>query len=208
MPGFEDETHFFPLKEGDPHYEAVGRVASAWALFEFHVNQLIWTMSATDDERGACVTSQIYSINARMKALLSLVNLEYEAMPEEIQKGTDSWAIDMGGHTFPNLIDRLKKFASRRVEGLSEQRNRIIHDTWMYGETTGAIAQIRATANRKLDYGFRPASIDAVNKTHQDIKRLDGDFLILSANIQASMMQIRLALRPQQRKKSRPRKAR
>ena len=79
MPDFEDETHFYPLKDDDPHYAAIGRVASAWAYFEFHVNQMIWFFSAEDDERGACVTSQIYSINAWMKVLLSLLNLEYDA---------------------------------------------------------------------------------------------------------------------------------
>ena len=103
MPEFEDETHFFPLKNGDPHYEAIGRVASAWAYFEFHVNQLIWRIAAIDDERGACLTSHIYTVNSRMKALLALLHLEYETTPEEIREG-----LSVGNYSLPNLTKKLK----------------------------------------------------------------------------------------------------
>ena len=191
MPEFEDETHFYPLKNGDPHYEAIGRVASAWAFFEFHVNQAIWLLSALDDERGACVTSHIYNISARIKALLALIELTDRDHPEPVEVNGKPRV-----HSLRDIINKLKKLSNKQIEPISRHRNRIIHDTWMYGKTTGAIAQIRATADRKLDYGFRPADLDEINATHRGILRLDGAFQILAAAIQARTRQVRIAIQP------------
>ncbi len=191
MPEFEDETHFYPLKNGDPHYEAIGRVTSAWAFFEFHVNQAIWLLSALDDERGACVTSHIYNISARIKALLALIELMDRDYPEPVEVNGKPRE-----YSLRDIINKLKKLSNKQVEPISRERNRIIHDTWMYGKTTGSIAQIRATANRKLDYGFRPADISEINATHRGILKLDGAFLILASAIQSRTRQLRIATQP------------
>ena len=191
MPEFEDETHFFPLKNGDPHYEAIGRVASAWAYFDFHVTQAIWLLSALDDERGACVTSHIYNISARIKALLALLELMDQDHPEPLQANGKPRE-----YSLRDIIRKLKKLSDKQIEPVSRERNRIIHDTWMYGKTTAAIAQIRATADRKLDYGFRPANLSKINDTHRRILKLDQEFQVLAAAIHAATQQLRIAIQP------------
>ncbi len=191
MPKLEDETHFYPLKNGDPHYEAIGRVASAWSYFEFHVNQEIWMLSALDDERGACVTSHIYNISARIKALLALLELMDEDHPEPVQ--ADGKPRE---DSLRDIITKIKKLSDKQIEPISRKRNRIIHDTWMYGKRTGAIAQIRATADRKLDYGFRPAELGEINATHKRILKLDEEFVILASAIHATFRQLRIATQP------------
>ena len=191
MPELEDEIHFYPLKNGDPHYEAIGRVASAWSYFEFHVNQEIWMLSARDDERGACVTSHIYNISARIKALLALLELMDEDHPEPVQANGKPRE-----YSLRDIITKLKKLSDKQIEPISRKRNRIIHDTWMYGKRTGAIAQIRATADRKLDFGFRPADLGEINATHKRILELDEEFVILASAIRARIQQLRIATQP------------
>ncbi len=191
MPEFEDETHFYPLKNGDPHYEAIGRVASAWSYFEFHVNQEIWMLSALDDERGACVTSHIYNIAARITALLALLDLMDEDHPEPVQANGKPRE-----YSFRDVITKLKRLSDKQIEPISRKRNRIIHDTWMYGKRTGAIAQIRATADRKLDYGFRPADLVEINATHKRILKLDREFVTLVSAIHATLRQLQIAIQP------------
>ena len=188
MPEFEDETHFFPLKNGDPHYEAIGRVASAWSFFEFHISQLIWWLSTVDDERGACLTSNMHAITSRVNCLLALLELETRIHPEPLAH--DKRPIP---GTLPDLLKRLRNLNNETISPLGRERNRIVHDTWMYGKNTGVIAQIRATADRKLDYGFRPASITDINTAHKKILRLDQAFLLITAEIRARLRLLRQA---------------
>lgn len=177
---YEQESHFYPLKKDDPHYCAIGRIASAFSYFEFRINQLIWQLSTIDDERGACVTSHIYTFSARTKALLALIELIHDQTPEKIRDDAKAEGLDLMA-----LRADLKKLFDKKGEPLSRKRNRVIHDTWMYGKKTGAIVQIRQTAERKLDYGFKPASIEDVDKWWQQIQQADQEFYRLAAHIQA-----------------------
>jgi len=58
----EDEVRYRSLRPDDPHYTAVGRVASAWAAFEFSVELAIWELADVGQSRGACMTAQIFAI--------------------------------------------------------------------------------------------------------------------------------------------------
>ena len=97
-------------------------------------------------------------------------------------------------YSLRDIIKRLKKLSDKHIEPVSRERNRIIHDTWMYGKTTGAIAQIRATADRKLDYGFRPADLGKIDATHKRILQLDREFQLLASGIQATTRHLRIAV--------------
>jgi len=190
MHNFEDETHFYPLKNGDPHYEAIGRVASAWSFFDFHINRLIWHLSSIDDERGACVTSNMVSTPSRVNSLTALLELECEIHAEpKLHDGR------FRQDSLLALTKKLRDMARKRIHPHSQERNRIVHDTWMYGKTTGLVAQIRATADKRLDYGFRAANIDWVNQVHRKILRLDQDFELLAAQIRARIALLRQSKR-------------
>jgi len=179
---FEDETHFYPLRKNDAHYGAIGRIASAFSYFEFHINQLIWQLSAQDDERGACVTSHIYTFSGRTKALLALIELIHDQLPEAVRDADKD-----NPDSLPKLRAELKKLFDKKGEQLSRKRNRVVHDTWMYGKKTGSIVQIRQTAERKLDYGFKPASINDVDRWWQEIQRADQDFQEVAERIRAAV---------------------
>ena len=186
MSDIEKETCFYPLKTDDPHYAAIGRLTSAWSYFEFHINQLIWHLSAVDDERGACVTSHIFSWNSRAKALLALIDLEYAILKKDIANPDEK-----SPDNLPRLNAALKKLFDKKAEPLSRKRNRAVHDTWMYGKVTGIVAQITATAERRLDYGFRQAKITDVDKWWKETQRLDEEFQILSAEIRSAICSLR-----------------
>lgn len=179
---FEQESHFHVLKKDDPHYSAIGRVTSAFSYFEFHINQLIWILSDIDDERGACITSNIFTFSARTKALLALIELIHDELPKSVREA-DKDSPD----SLPKLRAQLKKLFDKEGDPLSRKRNRVVHDTWMYGKKTGAIVQIRQTADRKLDYGFKPASIEDVDRWWEEIQQADQKFYELAARIQAAV---------------------
>jgi hypothetical protein len=197
MTNFEDEIHFYPHQEGDPHYEAIGRVASAWAFFDFHVSQQIWWLAAVDDERGACLTSNMMSINMRMNTLLALIELE-----ARFHKEPNLHDKRPAQDTLPAFLKELNALNNKQVAPLSKERNRIVHDTWMYGKKTGHIAQIRATADKRLDYRFTPASIEDINKAHRKILRLDQDFQLLAQKVRARLHLLKLAEPPAQQNES------
>jgi hypothetical protein len=59
-------------------YEMTGRITCDWAILEILVNDCIWALSGIHYGAGACITSQIYTFDARMKGLIALLNLRKE----------------------------------------------------------------------------------------------------------------------------------
>jgi hypothetical protein len=145
---FENEKLFVQLARDDPHFTALGRIATAWALFENTLDGAIWTLAEINDERGACITSQLMSILPRLKAYMALAQLR--------------------GITDRDLVARLHKYIGE-TEPITQKRNRAIHDAWVVGKQTKKVAQLRVTANRKLDYGFRPGSLEHLEKVRSEI---------------------------------------
>jgi hypothetical protein len=59
-----------PWLISDDHYSAIGRVAASWAALEAMVSSAIWQIGGIQDEIGACVTSQIFTFDGKIKALI------------------------------------------------------------------------------------------------------------------------------------------
>jgi hypothetical protein len=116
------------------HFAAIGKVVDAWATLEFFINKSIWELMNVEQKTGACVTAQIGSIQQRMKALTSLIAL-------------------YGGDEA--LIKDLNRFADSAA-GLARQRNRVAHDPWWIQEKTNIVNQFVSTAEKKVDFGFKP----------------------------------------------------
>jgi hypothetical protein len=123
-----------PFHPTDEHFCAIGKVADAWATLELWINRTIWELMDVEQRVGACVTAHIGSFGARMRALIALV----------ILRGGDD-----------NALKVLNKF-STDTEGLARQRNRVIHDAWFGQHGTRNPYQFVATADRRLDFGFKP----------------------------------------------------
>src|SRR5208282_6527285 len=80
---FPSPDEFIPIP--DEHYIALGKVADAWADFEFEIDQMIWELMRTPQTFGACVTAQMISGRPRFRALKALVRL-YEVSDPLIKR--------------------------------------------------------------------------------------------------------------------------
>jgi hypothetical protein len=58
-----------------PYCEQVGWIANDWAGLEFRIDHLIWYLAGVDRSAGACMTSQLTGIKARLCVLLALIKL-------------------------------------------------------------------------------------------------------------------------------------
>ena len=57
----------------DAHYKAVGKCISGWSMLEFDIDAFIWELADVIQPLGACITSQLISIGARIRVLRALV---------------------------------------------------------------------------------------------------------------------------------------
>jgi hypothetical protein len=108
------------------HYEAIGRVTTAWAMFETVLDISIWFLAKTDFEKGACLTAQISGSGRKLDAIISLTKLTID------QEAT---------------IKELNKIAEA-TRHLAEKRNRVVHDPWI-GDN-GKLLRLEATARKIL----------------------------------------------------------
>jgi len=85
----------------------MGLLAHDWAALEYAISQLIWKLADVHPAYGACITSQIYAVNGRMKAIVSL----------------------MAVRGFDEMIIKKMNVLSHKISGASETRNRVLHDS-------------------------------------------------------------------------------
>ncbi len=108
----------------------LGHATSSWSSLEFAINDVIWKLADTPPALGACLTTQIYTIDGRLRALLSLLKL----------------------YRFSErTISAVNKYVEA-IRGPSELRNRLIHDRWGIQRPSGKTAKMVITANKKLRF--------------------------------------------------------
>jgi hypothetical protein len=132
----------------DEHMKWLGHVAAIWASLELGINMAIWELANVEREIGACITPQIFSPSARLRAMVALV---------EIRGGT------------PDMIKKINKF-SQRATGLARQRNGYVHDTYAIVENTGDIKRIHVTMEGSFSFGLIPTSKEELKKLFDDIQ--------------------------------------
>jgi hypothetical protein len=112
---------------GQIHYAAIGRVAAAWSRFEVSVDLWLTDFAGVPDEIGICFTGQLLGSRPRMEAFFAMAR----------HFGADkSWNVP-----FENL--------AKDVQGLSEQRNRAVHDVWELSDAATPL-RVERTAKRKV----------------------------------------------------------
>jgi len=119
------------------HYAALGRVSDTWADLEFAIDHAIWALLNIPQALGACVTSQMVSIHPRNKALMSLLNL-----------------FDIDDHLTKDLSSVLG-----RAAGLSEIRNRLIHDKRLVRARAGEVVRFEVNAKNNLIFTDQSESV-------------------------------------------------
>lgn len=134
--------------------EAIGYVVTAWARVEHDIDEMIWSSAGIEDhDIGACLTSQYSSVHARLNALLALSTLKGEPASE---------------------IAKLNRFRDR-VAGLSERRNRLVHDSWktawnLQGARSSRTYRLQRTARAKLDHDYKAVSLEELAALRKDIE--------------------------------------
>jgi hypothetical protein len=125
---------------------------------------LDWELANVERYAGACITGQTISPGQRFRTLLALLNL----------RGSSDHLWSEFNHLFI------------KAEGLARQRNRYIHDPIGVGPT-GEINRIHVTADRKLDYGFKPVDIPELTTLYKKIRALAQQFETLWARALAEL---------------------
>jgi hypothetical protein len=168
----EDEKVYFSSGDGPPpdgqnipipdhHYTAIGKVADAWSDLEFEIDRLIWHLLETNQALGACVTSQMVSVHPRLTALGSLVRLWEVGKP---------------------LLDELATLDGT-ARGLSDRRNRMIHDKRMIWWKTKEVVRFQVSAKKELTFGPQPETIAELMEFRDTVLKLFERFAILSQKI-------------------------
>jgi hypothetical protein len=139
------------------HYAAIGKVAANWAALELIVDSACWVLAGVADEPGVCLTSQVAGIQRKLDALTAL--LRFREKPE-------------------NLVKQVNKIA-KDARGLSERRNRVVHDPWQTGGLLGGPHRLEASARAKLVFESVPMGTGEVIALVDDIWALTNRFTVL-----------------------------
>jgi hypothetical protein len=123
---------------------AVGHTANLWSTLEMIIDRCAVELAKIESPLAFCFTAQIAGSARKLDAYIAIAK----------ERGAASFA------------GELESF-SKRTAGLSERRNRVIHDPW---DVVGPIAKrFEVTARRKLKYGDVPVGPDALPELHNDI---------------------------------------
>jgi hypothetical protein len=146
-----------------PQYaDRIASIASCWAHIEYYVNNSIWIVAAVDSKTGACMTSQIYTLQGRLAALLSLLKL----------------------HGAPNgIISRVNKFTDT-IRGPQENRNRVIHDIWlMDNRNPETMGRLETTAPKKLQFKVTDVPLETLQAVYNEMSACRMEFYQIRKDI-------------------------
>ena len=129
----------------EAYYLLVGKIVKNYAALEVLVCSAIWQIAEIPDNVGACLTSNIYSLEAKIKALQAILRVkgDFESTARELATFYDG------------------------IRGLSEFRNRIVHDAT--SEKDGVMGRLEITANKKLKMEFVPEDLISMNTKGNEI---------------------------------------
>jgi hypothetical protein len=148
----DDDSWYDP--RFDAYMTAVGRIALMWAHLEYNLNEAIWELENVESAVGACVTAQIFSASGRLRALISLVH----------HRGA------------PNTIIRKLNKLGQKIEGLGRQRNEYVHHPVSLGIETGKLTRVHVSADRQLDFKFKPTDLNEMRKLFRNIRFASVEF--------------------------------
>jgi hypothetical protein len=128
----------------------VGRVASISGSIDQLLDDILWTLAKVDHELGACLTSQFSSNYNRFVALEALMRL---------------YGVDK------KFLEELNKL-SNKSKGLSDRRNRIVHDPLAYHKDTQSmfVMRIAARAQAGLRQEQEPVDLDDYHNAGNDLQ--------------------------------------
>ena len=142
--------------------EQIAHGCNLWAMLEYYINNSIWALADIEPAIGACMTSQMYTTNAKLSALLSL--LKFRRANQKI-------------------VDQVNKF-SANVRTAQEARNRIAHDMWLVDRNDpGIMGKLRITADKTLNFDIYPIPLDELKKDVGKINASRLEFSVIREQI-------------------------
>jgi hypothetical protein len=148
------------------HFSAIGTVAGWWAYFEFVLDLWLWDFAGVTDEVGVCFTGQMLGARPRLDAFIALAR----------HRGCKS--------RWDKIFDDFAKNAT----GLSEQRNRAVHDVWDVSDASHP-QRHEATARRKV-------RLEKINFSTSDIVGLSQNIIALIQKFEDIAEKIRAEISP------------
>jgi hypothetical protein len=152
---------YVPLPDDDPLYAAVGRVSSAWSIFEHHLDRTIAALSEVPNRRCACITAQMLGAVPRLNAIIALS-----------KSRSASKALLRKIETHLNV-----------TYSLADRRNRIVHDPLLLEIRSKTARRLTVTARKELKYAYEEADIKMFDKTRDDIREHIERFLTIQQQI-------------------------
>jgi hypothetical protein len=160
--------------EYDSHFAEIGKLTESWAQLEYAIDHMIWGMANVHQALGACITSQLMSVNPRMKAFRSLAA-----------------ALGAG----PDSVERIGKLQSK-LSGLQTKRNRAVHDPRMMNTNTKCLDRLQITAVSKLEFGWQPETPETLAEIRQEVEDRIREFCALAADVTAEIRSLPEKYRP------------
>jgi hypothetical protein len=133
-----------PLPPNHPLYARIGRVASEWAHIEHILDLIIWKLADIHDKHGACITSHVFGVNPRCKAIGALGASRLSA----------------------NLLKKFRQLASDSF-AVADLRARILHDPWYIEQVSGKTGQFKAMPASDLQYGIQWMSLKSTTRSQK-----------------------------------------
>jgi hypothetical protein len=135
--------------------DCIARIASCWARLEYDMNASIWSLAETRPAYGACITSQIYTTQGRLNAILALGKL----------RKLDN-----------RLMKRLNKFSDKIRIG-QDVRNRTLHDIWLQDRLSSAtMGHLVITANRILEMKIKSVDLKELRDDLEKVEDTQAEF--------------------------------
>jgi hypothetical protein len=132
----------------EAYYLAVGKIITNWAMLEARLASAIWRIAEIPDDFGASITSQIYTLDGKVKALQAILRA----------RGYEREAANLG-----TVIDDIK--------GLATIRNRLVHDPVHIRE--GIVYRMEITAERRLSFGYKKVDLAKLSRVVDHINTAD-----------------------------------
>jgi hypothetical protein len=150
-----------------PEYaNLIAHANNHWNYLEYDVNASIWALANVSPAFGACMTSQIYTMHARLNALLSLL---------KIRKADE------------RILKKVNRFAER-VREVQEARNRTAHDIWLIDRLNpGKMGKLRITAEKTLKFGVQGVDLSELKADIEKLNMRREEFFAIRREIEAAL---------------------
>ena len=140
---------YSPLRGHHPVYSLIGEIASEFARIEHMLDVTIWRMAGLSAHTGACITAQLMGVRPRCLSILALAR--QAELSEVVQK-------------------EIRKFMADSYKP-SEERNRLVHDSWYVHKKSGETAQLRSMPKDELMYAHMPVTEADCQKVYDLVHR-------------------------------------